>query len=255
MAGEANITVVRKKVTGGHGGAHGGAWKVAYADFVTAMMAFFLVMWLMGADEETKKSIAQYFNNYTPFTASDSINKNGSNAGGDASWRTDGDQGRYEMDTTMRPTATAPVYLDEQTTLDNLSDNVYDGASFSKDTDAEKVKLNVPGSISFTEGSVEIPLESYKYLAKLTGVIKEYDGVVDILGFADEAEVKGSKNPENDLWSLSFKRAMAVYNYFLTNGLPKEKLIPTAAINKILPTKSDKEHNRKVRFIMKHTRK
>ena len=50
---------------GGHGAAHGGAWKVAYADFVTAMMSFFLVMWLMGADEETKSSIANYFNNPT----------------------------------------------------------------------------------------------------------------------------------------------------------------------------------------------
>ena len=41
------IIIVKKK--GGHGGHHGGAWKVAYADFVTAMMAFFLVMWLGGA--------------------------------------------------------------------------------------------------------------------------------------------------------------------------------------------------------------
>jgi len=40
------VIVVKKK--GGHGGHHGGAWKVAYADFVTAMMAFFLVMWLVG---------------------------------------------------------------------------------------------------------------------------------------------------------------------------------------------------------------
>lgn len=44
----------------------GGAWKVAYADFVTAMMAFFLVMWLMGADEETREAVAEYFrDNFT----------------------------------------------------------------------------------------------------------------------------------------------------------------------------------------------
>lgn len=54
------IIVVKKK--GGHGGHHGGAWKVAYADFVTAMMAFFMVMWLVNsADTVTKKSIASYF--------------------------------------------------------------------------------------------------------------------------------------------------------------------------------------------------
>src|ERR1700745_3514139 len=58
----APIIIVRKSKGHGHGH-HGGAWKVAYADFVTAMMAFFLVMWLMGADEETKKSIEGYFKN------------------------------------------------------------------------------------------------------------------------------------------------------------------------------------------------
>jgi flagellar motor protein MotB len=58
---KANI-IIKKIKKGGHGGHHGGAWKVAYADFVTAMMCFFLVMWLMGADEATKAAIASYFN-------------------------------------------------------------------------------------------------------------------------------------------------------------------------------------------------
>lgn len=60
MADEKPIIVIKKK--GGHGGHHGGAWKVAYADFVTAMMAFFLVMWLVNtADQSTKQNIAKYF--------------------------------------------------------------------------------------------------------------------------------------------------------------------------------------------------
>jgi chemotaxis protein MotB len=60
MADERPIIVKRiKKVEGGH---HGGAWKVAYADFVTAMMAFFLLLWLLNAvTEEQKKGIANYF--------------------------------------------------------------------------------------------------------------------------------------------------------------------------------------------------
>ncbi|WP_102106687.1 OmpA/MotB family protein [Oceaniglobus roseus] len=57
----APIIIKRKKVVGG-GGHHGGAWKVAYADFVTAMMAFFLLMWLLNATTETqRKGIADYF--------------------------------------------------------------------------------------------------------------------------------------------------------------------------------------------------
>ncbi len=54
--------IVKKIIIESHAGHHGGAWKVAYADFVTAMMAFFLLMWLLGATEEKdRKAIADYF--------------------------------------------------------------------------------------------------------------------------------------------------------------------------------------------------
>ncbi len=55
--------IIIKRHAGGHDeGHHGGAWKIAYADFVTAMMAFFLVMWLLSANEKTKAAIVKYFN-------------------------------------------------------------------------------------------------------------------------------------------------------------------------------------------------
>lgn len=54
-------TIVIKKVIVQGGGHHGGSWKVALADFMTAMMCFFLVMWLLGQNEETKKAISDYF--------------------------------------------------------------------------------------------------------------------------------------------------------------------------------------------------
>jgi chemotaxis protein MotB len=57
------IIIVRRTSDNGDGGHHGGAWKIAYADFVTAMMAFFLVMWLVNsANEVTKSRVASYFN-------------------------------------------------------------------------------------------------------------------------------------------------------------------------------------------------
>lgn len=69
MAGQGNaapVIIKRKKIVQG-GGHHGGAWKVAYADFVTAMMAFFMLMWLLNATtEKQRKGIADYFNPTIP---------------------------------------------------------------------------------------------------------------------------------------------------------------------------------------------
>src|ERR1044071_6552111 len=62
-AAAASIIIKRVK-KGGHGAHHGGSWKVAFADFAIAMMAFFLLMWLMGATTEDQKgAISKYFNN------------------------------------------------------------------------------------------------------------------------------------------------------------------------------------------------
>jgi chemotaxis protein MotB len=63
------IRIVRKKQV--HAGHHGGSWKVAYADFVTALMAFFLVMWILGMDQTLREEIQSYFND--PFSAATSM--------------------------------------------------------------------------------------------------------------------------------------------------------------------------------------
>ncbi|HEX3133559.1 MAG TPA: flagellar motor protein MotB, partial [Planctomycetota bacterium] len=67
------IIIRKKKHAHGY---HGGAWKLAYADLVTAMMAFFLVMWIIGLDINTKQGIANYFNNPGAFRASFSASRN-----------------------------------------------------------------------------------------------------------------------------------------------------------------------------------
>jgi len=61
-AEEALAPIIVKKIAAGHGGAHGGAWKIALADMMTAMMAFFLLMWILGATNDSqRKSVADYF--------------------------------------------------------------------------------------------------------------------------------------------------------------------------------------------------
>jgi chemotaxis protein MotB len=72
---DAQPPIIIKKKKHGHGH-HGGAWKLAYADLVTAMMAFFLVMWIIGLDINTKQGIANYFNNPGAFKASFAASRN-----------------------------------------------------------------------------------------------------------------------------------------------------------------------------------
>ncbi len=83
MADNTGAPIVIKRINKGGHGHHGGAWKVAYADFVTAMMAFFLLLWLLNVTtEEQKNGIADYF---TPSTASDSVASGAGNVLGGAS--------------------------------------------------------------------------------------------------------------------------------------------------------------------------
>ena len=77
MSSKRPIIVIKKK--GGHGGHHGGAWKVAYADFVTAMMALFIVLWLLNSSVKVKKAVAGYFND-----PRSSQKESGSDQAGDA---------------------------------------------------------------------------------------------------------------------------------------------------------------------------
>jgi chemotaxis protein MotB len=71
------IIVIRKK--GGHGGHHGGAWKVAYADFVTALMSLFIVLWLMNTSEKVRQAVAGYFNDPKGKSTETGTDQSGSN--------------------------------------------------------------------------------------------------------------------------------------------------------------------------------
>ncbi|WP_293574001.1 flagellar motor protein MotB [Phaeobacter sp.] len=71
MSAQSNVApiIIKKKKSGGGDGHHGGAWKVAYADFVTAMMAFFMLMWLLNATtEKQRKGLADYFSPSIPLS-------------------------------------------------------------------------------------------------------------------------------------------------------------------------------------------
>lgn len=105
------IIIKRKKIVAG-GGHHGGAWKVAYADFVTAMMAFFLMLWLLGSvTDDERKGIADYF---SPTFAVDSQSSGGDGALGGSSIST--------VSSITDKIATAEAYQAESQALQDVSD-------------------------------------------------------------------------------------------------------------------------------------
>jgi chemotaxis protein MotB len=244
--------IIIKRINKGHGGAHGGAWKVAFADFMTAMMAFFLVMWLMGSDEETKAAIADYFTTATIFKGgSDSLGKIGSTPNSAYSVL-NGQEGQFDQADVTEPARPRPVYLQEHKVLSKLVDELFDGNAFSADYNSEYLKFAIPGNIVFQFGSTEISYEGKNYLKKLADVFKDYEGSVSIIGHTE----KGEGATEQANWELSFKRAMAIRTSLIRDfAVPGDKLIPIAQSSQV--TSGDQEEkginlNRRVEFILRH---
>jgi len=83
MALDSKPLIIIKKKPAGHGGHHGGAWKVAYADFVTALMALFIVLWLMNSNVRVKQAVSGYFKDPAGFDKLAGVGKvEGSNSAG-----------------------------------------------------------------------------------------------------------------------------------------------------------------------------
>src|SRR6185312_4464606 len=120
MAGD-NAVIIKRIKKGGHGGHHGGAWKVAYADFVTAMMAFFLLMWLINTTTpEQKRGIADYF---APQSIAQTVSGSGGVLGGKVMGEESAHAGGAQsvMQKQSPPSPTSPVK--------SLATNITQGAS------------------------------------------------------------------------------------------------------------------------------
>ena len=133
MASEGSI-VIKKIKKGGHGGHHGGAWKVAYADFVTAMMAFFLLMWLINTTTpEQKRGIADYF---APESVSRSESGTGSIFGGTVA-ATQGQKGAGQLSVTMQLKPPAPEQTSTRQSTANTSANAQSTAAGAAGQDSQ----------------------------------------------------------------------------------------------------------------------
>jgi chemotaxis protein MotB len=189
----------------------GGAWKVAYADFVTAMMAFFLVMWLVGQDKAVKQAIASYFND--PMGTSTKPGK----SKGPMPMEGGGPIANSKAPTKIalsRPTIEAAPKTDEETekarkaTLPALHDNN---------------KSTVGTMVAFAEESAELDERAKKVLDKL---------IPDLQGKLSKIEVRGHASarpltpggPFADPWQLSYARAQATLEYLAEKGIAPRRV-------------------------------
>src|SRR5215469_18369816 len=119
--------IIKKIKKGGHGGHHGGAWKVAYADFVTAMMAFFLLLWLLNVTTDVqKRGIADYFD---PTLTS----KSTSGAGGVLGGKTIGQPGSEQVSFAQPNIGVNATTLRQPLQGDDADDN--GGSNTDQDSD------------------------------------------------------------------------------------------------------------------------
>ncbi|HRK02367.1 MAG TPA: flagellar motor protein MotB [Oligoflexia bacterium] len=232
MAGGGEIIVIKKKKAAGHGGAHGGAWKVAYADFVTAMMAFFLVMWLMGADEETKQAVSHYFNHpNTPYKQGGDPQSNAAHPMGESEGHGDnvlaGASGLFPEDLIDRPIPHRDL-MKENVTISKMIEDLLEGNVFGMDVTENQIKFSLPEHVLFDAGSATLHPNVDKYMALLGNVLKSFKGYVRIEGHSDDTPTNGTRFANN--YELSMARAVSVMQYLVKNhGMGEDRVIPTGA--------------------------
>lgn len=208
--------VIKKVRKGGHGGAHGGAWKVAYADFVTAMMCFFLVMWLMGADEETKALIEHYFNHpNTPYNmgrdpASDISRPMGEMEGtGESILR--GTNGIIEeASNPSSDRAWEVIHGNWRVKLEAL---LKDAKAYALQSSSDSVKFSVPADLVFEAGSANLRPGAAKILDTVAGAIDSYKGHFNITNHTADRRIASEEFQSN--WDLSGARSTLLLRYMV----------------------------------------
>lgn len=249
---KAPVIVIKKIIKGG-GGHHGGAWKVAYADFVTAMMAFFLLMWLLNATtEEQRKGISEYFDP-TPMEVSSSTSGAGGVMGGltvsEVGSRAADAQPIVHNDQTPDPSVKSQVDLDkaaeeqlraelekrEDTQFEKVKEQIEEAIQNSDlkgltknliiDMTPEGLRIQIvdrDGESMFPTGSA-VPYEkTVNLLATVAEIIKKMPNQISVRGHTDSSPYSMGANYTN--WELSADRANASRRVLLKNGIEIKKL-------------------------------
>ncbi len=201
------IIIIKKKVS--HGGHHGGAWKVAYADFVTAMMALFIVLWLLNTSEEVQEAISAYFND--PSGAGEKIGSGV--AGGGSGIQVHEDNMDQLKDLLEQALQQAPEFK-------ALKDNV----EMSVTGEGLRIELlESEGGMFFKSGSATPTEMGAALLNQLAAELGMMPNQILIEGHTDSRPFGGRDSYTN--WELSVDRANAARRLMEENGLTPDQVV------------------------------
>lgn len=213
-------TIVIKKINPAAHGGHGGAWKVAYADFVTAMMAFFLVMWLMGTDEETKAAVEGYFKSAGSPSAL-SIAPTDPKGGDKIDlFQERNPSGGRPMD---MPAGKSNTQADNEKELQNLKEVLEETISLELGVanhsdqlemvyDSKGLVLRIAIKNFFDHGSADVKPDLIPILYRVGKVVAKTNRLIRIEGHTDRTELASGGAPN---WALSTERAQWVAQFWM----------------------------------------
>jgi len=280
MADDARPIIIKriKKVSGG---AHGGAWKVAYADFVTAMMAFFMLLWLLNATtKEQKEGLAEYF---TPTTASTSSSSGSDGILGGVSLNTDGAQASAVTVSIPATEEVAPKESEEEKTAseeEKFAEMVAKKEQAYFEQMSEEIKVAIQESpelsklqdqilLDITEDGMRIQLvdkdnramfrsgsaELYKYAEKMiqtvAAIVVKMPNRISITGHTDAAPFTSRKNYSN--WELSADRANATRRVLTAANVSVNRVaevLGKASTEPLLPDRPMRAENRRITILL-----
>lgn len=200
------IIILKKK--GGHGGHHGGAWKVAYADFVTAMMALFIVLWLLNSSKQVQEAVGGYFKDPTGTSR-----KVGSNMQGA------GENFVLTRDNMPKLKEQLQAAMKQMTDFEKLKSHI------DMTVTAEGLRIELSESASgtfFNSGSAKLNSDGAELLITLAQELSGLPNKLSIEGHTDSQPYAPSATYGN--WELSADRANAARRVMQSNGIHSDQI-------------------------------
>ena len=235
MAENAQPIIIKKVKKGGHGGAHGGSWKVAYADFVTAMMAFFLLLWLLStSSEETLAGIESYFQSPSVINAAGgastsmiTLGKNIDTSKGEGDQKSESESFEYYSEEFEKQELAKLEDLKDE--LEYMIDNTPAISEFKNqliiDITDEGLHIQIVDQDKrpmFDLGSSELKTYAKTILREISPILNEMPNRLSITGHTDASRYMRADGYSN--WELSSDRANAARRELVKSGTPTQKI-------------------------------